>query len=345
MNAPSLHRAPNAILAVLLAGLLAPAVAEEGESLTYDPATGIYTVEYYNTYDGPTPVLKRAQFELPTRIDPTVKSKVKESEQGRISYQYKVRNGTDAKQDLNFIRLSVSQIAGENQNTPRGWEGYVNPQIDVPGFLVSWSQLPPDGTGLRPAQSQSGFGFGSHDLPGVGILEVWGRVRRDLGGFPDVGPTSDTAIGRQYLELIRSNDSVKRPAAVPRIPVPSPFDGAVVLESLRTHITQDIVELKLIEPVFASQLDRILQAAADAIRRNSVKAAREYLHEALVLVHKEHADLVKEDDETDDDNGKPKAYVRSRSIDRLAARVIAFDLKYVEKRLKNAGDAKQEVKY
>ncbi|HLQ25093.1 MAG TPA: hypothetical protein VK138_04360 [Acidiferrobacterales bacterium] len=313
-------------MAVLFAGFLASATADDGESLTYNSNTGVYTIEYYNTYDGPTPVLKHAQFELPTRIDPTVKFTLKESAKGLVVYQYRVRSGKESKQDLNFVQLRASEATAATQNTPAGWEGEVNPQPDAPGSLVNWFQT---FRGLKPGQSQGGFSIQSQDLPGVGFVQTWGRLRRDLQGFSDLGPTSATSIGKQYVDLVNNNDSVRRTAAVPRIPVPNPFDATVVLTNLQRYLDQDLVSMKLIDSVLVTQLDRLFIAAIDAAKRNNITGLRNNLKDIRQALKKEHEDVDKDENEDKDDNQKAK----SGAIDKLAARVLDFDVKVILKRI------------
>jgi hypothetical protein len=206
-----------------------------------------------------------------------------------------------------------------------------------PGVIVDWftkraaknDDDPPPG--MAPGTSESGFAVESADLPGIGMMKFRGGTKLEIWAG-EQEPGSPVAL---KLEELFRNDFVGRIAAIPKVPVPSPFDAAAVLDNLRAHIATDIVELKLIESTFASQLDRILQAAADAVRRNNVKAARDHLHDAFKLLHKEQSGLDKDDDDDEDDRkGKrPSASSRKSAIDRLATRVIAFDLKYIEKRL------------
>lgn len=312
------------------------AVAQEGESLTYDPETGIYTIYYYNTYDQPTPVLQHAQFELPTRIDPNIKFELKESEQGSILYRYKLKSGMASKQDLVLMRLDANSAYPEGQMTPTGWHGSVNPDPASIGVVVGWSKLVRDGTGLKPGQSQGGFGAQSQDLAGVGMVETWGRVRRDLKPFPDMGPSSKTEIGRQYYDLIEKNDSVRRPAAVPKIPNPQPFDAAAVLTSLQKHVKEDIVGMKLIDPVFAAQLDRGLQAALDAAKRGNTAGLKGQIKELRLMLkgfgEPGEVDHSNAKDDIPEDQIKTKAW--PHPISKLAARVIDFDLEYIEKRVR-----------
>jgi hypothetical protein len=312
--------------------------AVAGESLTYDPDTGIYTMEYYNTYDQPTPVQQRVRFELPTRIEPVIKSKVKEKEPEKelLIYQYEIKNGKASKQDIDVVRIVGTHAYAGNQATPSGWGGSITPRVSANEVLAGWSYEADDVGGIKPGATQRGFGFESRDLPGVGVFESIGNERRDLGGFPDLGPSDDTPVAKQFSELMQNNESVRRFAAAPKIRVPDPFNTAVVLSGIQKHLNQNLISLKLIDPVFASQLDRLLQAAIDAAKLNATQAVRDHLKDLRKLLKKEHADADKEDDESESDPKKVED--KQTPIDKLAAKVLDFDFKYVQKRLPGKQD-------
>ncbi len=74
-------------------------------------------------------------------------------------------------------------------------------------------------------------------------------------------------------------------------------------------------------------------AAADAFRSNQPKTGREHIESLRKLLEKEHRYLV-HDDEDSDDTPEHKAATRL-TIDRLAARVLDFDLRYVLRQMKH----------
>ncbi len=132
-------------------------------------------------------------------------------------------------------------------------------------------------------------------------------------------------MGDQLAKLAQ-NDFVPRKAAVPAIAVPTPFDAAVLLDRIRTEI-QTWPGKQLIDATYAAQLDRNLVAAATAYRNNQLKAAKEQIEALRKLLAKEHYYL-DHDEEDNDDSAEHKAATRL-TIDRLAARVLDFDLRYV----------------
>ena len=154
-----------------------------------------------------------------------------------------------------------------------------------------------------------------------------------ISEFRDDGPDHTTAVGIAYHKL-RQNDFVSRFVAVPRIAVPTPFDAAVVLAGIQQHIKTDMLSMQLVDAAFVAQLDPWFASAIDAAKRNNTAGLRHAIKELRQLLKQEHADVDKDDDQDDDDKEKK---VKSR-IDKLAARVLDFDLKCVEKRVKGDKD-------
>jgi len=137
-----------------------------------------------------------------------------------------------------------------------------------------------------------------------------------------------TDIAKQMWQL-EKNNFVSRNAAVPTIAVPTPFDAAVLLDRIQAH-THTWIAMQLLDATFSSQLDRYLVAAAEAYRRNQAKAGKEHIETLREMLKREHKDLDHDDDEKNDDH---RASSQRIMIDRLAARILEFDLKYVLKRM------------
>jgi hypothetical protein len=312
-----------------------PTLAQQ-ESIVLDPVTGDYIITYQGLDLEGNSKWQRVVYEPATKLDPTIKSIFSLNAGGLISYQYKIKNGRNSKQSLKSIRLLATSAIPMSQVTPHGWEGIIIPNDLLPDFRdawfrIGWSYFGQDRTdGLAPGHNQQGFKFESNDLPGVAVAKLEGSV--GMNGFPDEGPGDDNPIRPEYKKLMR-NDFVPRFVAIPIIPVPTPFNAAIVLSGIQKHIKDDLIGMKLIDPVLASQLDRLLQAALDAAKINNTTAVRSNLKEARKLLKKEHADADSEDD-MDFDKDDANETRKSALIDKLAARVLDFDLKYVEKRLK-----------
>jgi hypothetical protein len=354
----------------LYAGIVAMAItlsaqAYPGESIARDPATGNYTI----TYVGESPTnLSQTIFVPSTKIDPTIRSSYRLGERGVIVYRYTVSNGATAKQAL--VDIVIQQIANpiigeipfpsvlKNATkaefdaysvavksataSPQNWDG----SIDRDLHQVDWS--PNAATfntgGIHAGHTLSGFGFNSLDLPGVGSSWMAG-LSGDIFGFPDDGPDESSAIFAQ-LDQLRKNDFIVRNAVVPTIAVPNPFDAAALLDRIRAQV-DTWPSKQLLDTAFAAKLDSNLVAAANAYRLNNSKAGKEQIESVRKLLNHEH-NYLDHDDEDNDDTPEHKTATRL-TIDRLAARVLDFDLRYVLKRMEKEhehdhddGDHKKE---
>jgi hypothetical protein len=132
----------------------------------------------------------------------------------------------------------------------------------------------------------------------------------------------------------------------PRIPNPAPFDAATVLTGVQRHIKDDLVGMKFVEPAFADKLDQGLTSAIEAAKGGNTEALRGELKKLRHLLKgfgepedDNHA-AARKDKEGDQD--PPEDRIRTKDwphpIAKLAARVLDFDLKYVEKRVKGTLD-------
>lgn len=325
------------ISAFLCVGLVTPTAAQEGVFL--DPATGDYTIRYRG-YGG---ALGDTTFYPQTKIDPAVKSKIRQADDGSIVYRYRVKNGERSKQNLISLRVTSKQAIANSQNTPPGWDPRINPISGIHpihgnvGNFVGWlfvSKLASSESitseGLVPGASQE-FEFRSLLLPGVGAMILIGDA--PVTEFLDEGPDPQSPAGITYQSLIK-NDFVPRVVAAPRIAVPTPFDAAVVLAGIQQHIKTDMLSMQLVDAVFISQLDPWFASAIDVAKRNNNEGLRHAIKELRRLLKQEHADVDKDDDRDDDDKEKK---VKPR-IDKLAARVLDFDFKYLEKRVQGNKD-------
>ncbi len=303
------------------------------EDFVYDPQTDTYILTFWGNETG-TPVFERWIFVPHTRIVPTVKSKVAETEKGMLRYSYRLTNGKDSKQNLRSINLLATHAASESQLIPKGWIGGVVPNVITPEFIISWFLRGPRGSGLSPGKSQSGFVYESVDLPGISEARLKGAavpIKSDSPGTSLPNPDSEAT---RKLEEFKAKDYVPRFVAAPKVPNPVPLNAVAVLAGLQQHLNTDLVSMKLVDPVFASQLDRALGAALDAERIGNNAATRDNLKQFRKLLKQEHDDVDSEDDKDFDKDDEAKEYRgKTGVINRLAARVLDFDAKYVMKQL------------
>ena len=342
-----------------------------GESIVRDPNTGDYIITYANAVGR----LKQSRFVPSTKIDPTLRSRF-ENQQGLIRYRYAIKNGSASKQPLigltfdpvsNLWTRTALPRTGQEQSqayiqnatnptqlmqmvvdntriveTPSGWSCDVMPagETEWAGYRIacSFDDLDEEKrNGLQAGNTISGFGFYSMDLPGVGAAQLEGFG--DMGpGFADEGPDGEIS---DQLEVLQKNDYVPRNAAVPTIAVPLPFDAAVLLDRIRDHVATWPGK-QLLDPALATQLDRYMVAAAEAYRLNNPKAGKDHIETLRKMLAKEHHHVDR--DNEDDDDGEERKHASRFSIDRLAARVLDFDLRYVLKRMEhehNDGERKK----
>ena len=345
---------------ILLTGRSNAAVP--GEGIVFDSSTGNYTVSYFVELDDGSKLLQKTIFEPATQIDPLVQSKFRLEETSRIMYRYAVSTGSRSRQALDTIRFVFNSPIFGNQDipenispategqvalildantkalvTPLGWGSGIFPS-NKGGVRVSWNSI--NHGGIQPGNSVAGFGFTSTDIPGLGTVEFEGLRKRRITYAGD-GPQGEV---KQQFSALRQKDFVPRNAAVPTIAVPAPFDAAVLLDRIRAHVAT-WTSKQLLDPAFATQLDRYMIAAADAYRRNQPKVGKEQIEYLRKMLEREHKYL-DHDDENNEDTDEHKAATRL-TIDRLAARVLDFDLRYVLKRTEHEhehedGDRKKE---
>lgn len=326
-----MNRQRSLIQCLVLCGCLAisPWVTAQEENIVVD-ANGDYVITYRGDLGW-----EKVTWIPATKINPSVSAIVRpaDGKPGNLRYRYAVRNGKDGRQFVGVFRLSASNVLSSRPQSPSKWSGDVTLEGTAgSGFSVGWVRFSGDGpwqVGVKPGETLPGFAFFSKDLPGVGTVSLYG-ARKGGQSFPDSGPDENSPIYAEFIR-IQTNDEVTRLAAVPRVGVPSPYDAATILTNIQKHLDTDIVNLKLVDSTLVVELDRWLTAAISAAKSGNDKALRADIHEARKLLKQEHEDVDKDDNLDQDDTDKATK-TKSR-IDRLAARVLDFDLRYVESRI------------
>ncbi len=304
------------------------------QGIVLDPQTGNYIITYKDAYG----FFNSSVFEPATKITPNLTAKFRLMNQDKlIEYRYTLSNARTSKQGIKEFRVLVSSVTSGNSMKAGNWEGVVAPNVTGSNFYLSWFCSQGDNAcSLPPGRRQEGLRVTSRDLPGISEAEIRGKTTfiSGLVAERDVSP----ALARQINDLTSFKDFVPRNVAVPLIKVPTPFDAAIVISGIQSHIDSDLVGMGLIDATLAAELDRMLQAATDAAKLNNKVAVRADIKDLRRLLREQYKDLDKEDNEdpdqddsTKDRNDKDEA--KPRLIDKLAARVLDFDLKYIQKRL------------
>jgi hypothetical protein len=342
------------IISILLAlsafGFLPSAFALQGESIVFDPATGNYLITYRYS---PDKKLHQVTFIPATKINPTINSKLKLEQDGIVHYGYMLSSGRDSQQDIVlFILDPVSSVTSSLPDiplnappgqimddmmsvanyfdTPAPWYtsmGYSDGQMS---FRIGWSSKVVNG--LHPG-SKAVFGFKSRDLPGIIQAEVYGYApgSQEIPG-EETQDANDGGFGQQYTELLDNSNFLHRATAVPTIAVPDPFDAAVLLGSIQTQM-HTWIGMKLLDATFSSQLDRYFQSAISAYHLNQSKVGKKQIQTMRELIKKEQPDLGRDEEHESDKSHEKNDDKKPALIDRLAARILDFDLSYVTKRM------------
>ena len=349
------------LLTVIVFGFLSPAFALEGESIVFNPKTGNYVITYKKEDDG---TFRKITYIPATKINPTLKSQIKLDNKGEIHYGYTLISGKDSQQNIVHVILDpISSVktplpdipldtppshapvdipamrkladdmdkASKYLEIPAHWEGSLTYSRGQKAFRIGWSteEMP---NGMHPG-GRAVFGLNSRDLPGIIQVKIEG-IATDSQDMPgEQAPNiDDGGFGTQYFKLVM-NDFVPRNAAVPAIAVPTPFNAAILLERIQTQL-HTWIGMKLLDSTFSSQLDRYFAAASTAFLHNQPKAGKEHIETLRKMLKKEHEDADKDDEKEDGKyEGNSDDKTKRILIDRLAARVLDFNLKYVLKRV------------
>jgi hypothetical protein len=296
--------------------------------------------DYIITYMAPEEQrLVQVLYIPPNKINPLLNSSMKLDHDWKIVYHYAITNRRDSRQPLvgltldpiSSIKLSrpqqdLSSLNNDALSIPSGWDSFAITS-KAGGYRANWiyGKLDSEKDGLQLGQTQAGFGFISMDLPGVQVAQLDGN-----GTNPSFMGEPDEDIVALYDQLVKDTAFVRRNAAVPTIVVPTPFNASVLLGRIQSHV-HTWITLGLLDATFSSQLDRYFQAAIDAYSHNQPKVAKEHIETLRKMLKREHEGIDRDEDEKADEKNDNKS--AHSNIDRLAARVLDFDLKYVLKRM------------
>lgn len=357
------------MIALIFASSLASAAPlRAGERIVRDLVTGDYTAYYWDEGENGNGGLETAVLKTATKIDPSVRSTFKIVDGWGIRYTYKIYNGNTAQQSINkfglpklpvnVTLLNSTPIMGSSNavlieffessmGMPNSsWSGSgvrTASMLNLSWLCKGWdtsAQHHDTARGIQAGTSLSGFSYASYDLPSILVAKLHGNT--SYHQFDPLGETPPgSEIHRQMSEIV-ANDFVPRNVAAPLISVPTPFDPAIVLDNLRTHVAT-WPSKQLADATLAAQLEAELMVTANAYRANQPQVARDHIEIMLDLIRREHKDIDREDDDAHDNkraerDSDRKATTQPIRLDRLAARVLDFDLKYVLKRMKKNDD-------
>lgn len=342
------NRTKTLLTVIIFIVVCSSVYADQGDSIVFNPKTGNYLITYYSAIDKK---IERLVFIPATKFKPKLKNIFKLDQDGVIHYQYTLISGSESQQNIVLLILDpvtsvvtrLSDIPLNSQietsmgdlinkaklldTPPAPWESSMN--YANGGKAYRFGLMYPNATGGLLPGNKLGFGYRSLDLPGIIQAEIhsYAADSQDIDG-EEIPEAADGGFGKQYFELIRNN-FLRRSAAVPTIVVPTPFNTSVLLGNIQTQM-HTWIGLQLLDATFSSQLDRYLAASTNAFNKNEIKAGKEGIKTVLNMLKQEHQDIDLDDDKEDvkfADKSKPI------KIDRLAAKVLTFNLQYLLKRL------------
>lgn len=227
--------------------------------------------------------------------------------------------------------------------SPNRWKPFLNvnrPTRVVFGWLVDYQK---SYAGIAPRSAQTGFSVLRAELPGAGWMELQGDTT-DMYNAPTL-PRSG-AVADQVAEVL-ADDSVYVPVLVPAIVLPKPYDGAELARRLKAHVAT-WPDASLMDANSLAAINPKLDALINALGTNDSKTAKAAAQAMTAEVRKYHTgmdDANTADDDEAYDSHADKRKVLSASgilaevnepivpIHRVAARALAFNLKYLVERM------------
>lgn len=222
---------------------------------------------------------------------------------------------------------------------PQGWSGNlrVDEHVGQTSFVWTPGLKDTDPDGISPGKTQDGFLVTRAELPGMARAKLTGSTPEPWG----LDNLPDTPYWSQKIDEIQDLDYVLVPVLAPVIAVPTPYSGAELARRLRTHV-QSWPKYGHASADVLARLNRQFDVLIPALEMNNRPTARA----AVAAMRKEctdhHRDLVDAKAGEDDDAQASVALPRTPAqrsatpapaLDRLAARALMFDLRYLLDRM------------
>jgi hypothetical protein len=350
-------------LSVLAMGFVVSSFSQD--SATFDPQQGVWRLYYQ---DSETDQWVNKSYVTQTAIEPSIKTTVRWADD-HFTYDYRIKNGRHAKQTIGFIRIwgiphifqaanqpqvtgnitdspqlwsdqvearNVVKRAFENKTirTPKGWSGSI--RIDQKVNQTSFVWVPglkdTDSDGIKPGQSEAGFAVMRPELPGVARTLMQGRTAEPWG----LDNLPSTPFWSQKVDEIQDQDYLLVPVLAPVIAIPQPYNGAELARRIKAHV-QIWVKYGHATPAMVERLNRQFDALIPALEMGNKTAVRAAFIAMLTEVFRNHENMKHEQSDEDDDahdalalpHKLKKNITVAQPIDRIAARALVFDMKYL----------------
>jgi hypothetical protein len=257
-----------------------------------------------------------------------------------------IRTDNDKWTQQNWVQLTAKRnFESSVVKAPKGWSAglRVDEKEGQTSFVWTPGLKDTDPNGVEPGRSQSGFAVMRPELPGVARTYLKGSIEEPwaLDSLPE------TPFWTAKVDEIQELDYVLVPVLAPVISVPSPYNGAELARRMRAH-TQTWLKYGHVSADVLGRLNRQFDALIPALEGNNKVAARAAAIEMFKEVFGHHRGLTHQKLDEDDEDQAAEALPRKQAghtgvavntapqpvtVDRVAARALAFNLVYLLARL------------
>lgn len=224
---------------------------------------------------------------------------------------------------------------------PRGWDAGLRTdgKVNQTSFVWTPGLKEGDPDGISPGKSQDGFIVMRPELPGMARAKLTGSTAEPWG----LDNLPETPFWSQKVDEIQGQDFLLVPVLAPVILIPQPYNGAELARRLKAHV-QTWVKYGHITADVRDRLNRqfdVLIPALDGNNKPAARAAANEMSKDLFSYHRglDH-DKLSEDDEDQAAEAMPRKFAdhnnsttQSTPVQRVAARALTFDLKYLLTRM------------
>lgn len=259
-----------------------------------------------------------------------------------------IKTDTTAWTHQKWAQMAVrDKWADQVVKAPQGWDAGLRVDEDVNQTSFVWTPglKDTDSYGVAPGHTEDGFVVFRPELPGVARTYLQGRIAEPWG----LDNLPDTPFWNQKVDEIQDQDFLLVPVLAPIIVVPQPYSGTELARRLKSH-AQTWLKYGHIETEVLSRLNRQFDTLIPALEGNNKAVARAAAVEMFKEVFGHHRGLNHHKLGEDDDDQAAEALphktgtrarlqqappVKPLTIDRVAARALAFNLMYLLSRMES----------
>lgn len=193
-----------------------------------------------------------------------------------------------------------------------------------------------DPDGIAPGRSQDGFTVLRPELPGLARAKLTGSTDEPWG----LDHLPQTPFWNEKIQEIQSRDYVLVPVLAPVISLPNPYNAAQLARSLQTNV-QTWLKYGHISADALNRLNRQFDVLIPALALGNKNLALTAMDALIKECRDKHSDLsdskIEEDDARHDSMQLPRNLphttpVQPVAIDRIAARALIFNVRYLRTR-------------